>query len=496
MRLIGFGLLAFLLAGVALLISNSQSIRLSAIAVSEVALGPRLIFETQAEPATPQNGKAVVHWARPNTPLILSGLPAYHGATFYMPLDARPASGYLQIDATIQVLTGVEGILRVSIGNVKRAELLLHPGQAGRSLRIPLTEQELARERLVVSFSLQGEGPHTPCGIDEAVEAVVEIETTSAIFLQLEGDLETDRDRILTAGRSVTLARSSDQDIQSILAARSMILAGVDPFFKKRGLKPKRSEKAATQLAGNTSLPQFPWSHVLKEDAPIFGVRRFYRSRVWRLEYSMNGVEDPRIPESLELSMMLGQLTLEANWYVTVTLNGRLIEDRFVKSGVVELSLPLSQKAHRLNNVIEISASAHQNKTGVCDRGPEILAEILSETTLIAGAHSYRDSSTHVMDALKQGWRLADTELSNAEATIAAHLLAILPDPNAALDDKSPRIQVLQRGTDLAEWFQLPGYWLAYFDENGLLYVCPLQDGEKSTTTEVSLLINLGEAGT
>lgn len=42
MRLIGIGLLAFLLAGVALSLSNSQSLRFTARLMTEKVLGPRL----------------------------------------------------------------------------------------------------------------------------------------------------------------------------------------------------------------------------------------------------------------------------------------------------------------------------------------------------------------------------------------------------------------------------------------------------------------------
>jgi len=185
MRLIGIGLLAFLLAGVALFLSNSSALQIGVRTLSEAALGPNLVFETQTKDVTSHSKwDAVVHRADPDTPIILTGLPAYQGATFYLPIDARPTSGYLQIDATTQSLSGVEGVLRVNIGNEKRAELLLRPGEAGRSLRIQLTDIELAREQLVVSFSLLGDGPHRSCGIDTGHEVIVEIETTSATIAE------------------------------------------------------------------------------------------------------------------------------------------------------------------------------------------------------------------------------------------------------------------------------------------------------------------------
>eukprot|EP00581_Thalassiosira_minuscula_P027189 CAMPEP_0184406244 /NCGR_PEP_ID=MMETSP0738-20130409/1434_1 /TAXON_ID=385413 /ORGANISM="Thalassiosira miniscula, Strain CCMP1093" /LENGTH=88 /DNA_ID=CAMNT_0026763059 /DNA_START=26 /DNA_END=288 /DNA_ORIENTATION=+ len=88
-----------------------------------------------------------------------------------MPVDARPTSGYLQIDATSQVLAGVEGVLRISITGTRRGEMLLHPGEAGRSLQIPLSPMDFAGNQLVVSFSLQGTGPQHQCGAKDGIEA-------------------------------------------------------------------------------------------------------------------------------------------------------------------------------------------------------------------------------------------------------------------------------------------------------------------------------------
>ena len=196
MRMIGIGLMGFLLAGVALLLSTMNFWDKAQWALQTKINGPQLVFEIpSALPASNEN-IAVIARSNPHHAVILSGLPAYQGITFNLPLNARPTSGYLQIDATLQVLSGVEGVLRVSIDNVRRGEMLLHPGEAGRSLQVPLSPTELAREQLVVSFSLQGDGPSAQCPTDTGYAAIVEIETTSAVHLTLDRPIASVTDRV------------------------------------------------------------------------------------------------------------------------------------------------------------------------------------------------------------------------------------------------------------------------------------------------------------
>ena len=138
--------MAFVLAGIALFLANSETLRLGARTLSEVALGPRLTFETTVQPKAASKSGAVVYRTGPSVPLILSGFPAYQSAAFLMPIDARPTSGYLQINATVQALAGIEGVLRISIGNSKRAELLLRPGEGRDALCVSNLRIRISQE--------------------------------------------------------------------------------------------------------------------------------------------------------------------------------------------------------------------------------------------------------------------------------------------------------------------------------------------------------------
>ena len=385
-------------------------------------LGPQLVFEADIPEPTNQQRSAMVFRASADKPIILSGLPAYQSAAFFMPIDARPTSGHLQIDATVQALTGVESVLRVSIGNVKRAELLLRPGEAGRSLQIQLTEQDIARERLVVSFSLQGEGPHTPCGSDEGVEAIVEIETTSAIHLELESPLDTPRDQVLSRGRTATIGWQTGSYPSSLLAARDLLLAGIAPRFDETGLNAEQGTEAARFFARTAPDLPYAWSAALDDDASTFGMRRFHRSHSWRVRYDMFEALDTRFPGQLDLNMKLGQMMGDTSWHVVVTLNGRHLHDVYSKGGLLRLSLPLDARIQGRVNAIDIRASASHNTPNRCERGPELIAEIEQSTRLLPGDRYFTSPLAALFEMLGEGWNLTSGELSKAEAVIATEL--------------------------------------------------------------------------
>ena len=285
--MIGIGLMGFLLAGVALLLSTMNILEKGQRYLNELADGPQLVFENRTAVPAADVDTAVVFRSNPSQPVILSGLPAYQGVAFNMPMDARPTSGYLQIDATLQVLEGVEGVLRISIDNTRRGEMLLRPGEVGRSLRIPLSPTDFTRDQLVVSFSLQGEGSGSQCSTDEGLEAVVEIETTSAVFLTLDRTLETARDRVNAWGQLVRVAwpgwLNHDERLRRLILATQ---------FKQRGVETVlvdgHSVDALTTLELREALPFFSlpehreqqsaWPRTIAIKGANSGLRRFHRT--------------------------------------------------------------------------------------------------------------------------------------------------------------------------------------------------------------------------
>ncbi|MGR3636409.1 MAG: hypothetical protein ACU0BK_10865 [Shimia sp.] len=510
MRLIGMGLLAFLLAGIALFLSRSEALQLGKRTLVEAFHGPQLRFETAHRPPQGASGRSHVIAQRinPDEPIILSGLPAYQGATFFLPTDARPSSGHLQLDVTVQVLAGVEGVLRVSIGNSRRAELLLRPGEAGRSLKIDLTTEDLTRERLVVSFSLQGESPLTPCGKDEGLEAIVEIETTSALFLALDADELSVRDRANLAGRQVTLNWSKDPKERAEALRAAHILS--DASWKVHFGSGSDTILPATAISGLPSgsasqKPKYAWSGALAATSTIYGLRRFKNTHSWRIRYDLMDSEEPNVPATFTLDIFLGTTPLEAAWNLSVTHNNRLVDHVTLSQGATYLTrkIDLSKARQARENVIEIVAWSQVGTSETCTEGPDLLAEITDHTSLSASAETFSSPLLFLRRAFAQaeGWHLeVDKGLTAPEATVAVTLLSNLLS-NAAQKPKSAKgisVHALPRGASLARWSGSTGdtVWLVSFDENGIAFAQMLPDYPVSETRAVTVLVDLTEVAT
>ena len=288
MRMIGIGLLGFLLAGIALLLSTMNILENGKRYVREITTGPQLVFEHRTPALADGSHTAILSRTNSDHPVILSGFPAYQSVAFTLPVDARPTSGYLQIKATSQVLDGVEGVLRISIHNTRRGEMLLRPGEAGRALQIPLSPTDLAGPQLVVSFSLQGTGPQRQCAPDDGVAAVVEIETTSAVYLTLDGPLSSVGDRVRAWGDMVRVGwphwLKEEEQLRRLVLATQLSRRGVTAVFqpseRDQALSTKDLrdllETVPGQVQAVSNGGRFAWS------GANAGMRRFHRKAVWR----------------------------------------------------------------------------------------------------------------------------------------------------------------------------------------------------------------------
>ena len=497
MRMIGIGLMTALLAGLAMLLGNLGIWQNGWHMVKEATLGPQLVFETPAMRPARTGSSVRLSRTAPQSPMILSGLPAYHSATFLLPVDARPLSGYLHIDATVQVLAGVESVLRVSIDRTRRAEVLLHPGMAARSVRVPLSPLELSQERLVVSFSLQGRSGQTACGPEDGVAAVVEIETTSHVHVTLDRPLTSLRDRMAGWGgaihvawpdRSENLARA--EALARLVAAGRLERAGRVIRFEGGGVTSHEVTRLARELVPTPVTDAWPRPMAEGRNG---GVRRFHHATSWRLRVDHPGAS--RQAGGLRLRLYLGREVGPSGWTVTVTLDGHLLTELQAPGGELSRDLPLPVGMPP-GAVIEITASAHTPRTHICDDGPELLAELRPGTVLVAGPVR----ADTPLDALRRGWRDGvvtlglPRRLTSPDAARAARLLGQVLPATAPWKDSpvdTAQVLVLGGGHDLTRWVGAPGWLL---DETGLR---PLDTVYPTHTNSAALLIRPagGEGG-
>lgn len=504
--MIGIGLMGFLLAGVTLLLSTTNLLERGQWSARELIHGPQLVFESRTIVPAADDNRAVISRSNPNHPVILTGFPAYQGVTFNLPVDARPTSGHLQIDATLQVLAGVEGILRISIDNVRRGEMLLRSGEMGRSLQVPLSPTDLARTQLVVSFSLQGASPNAQCPSDLGYAAIVEIEATSAIYLTLERPLTTARDQINAWGYMARIDWPRWLNAQE--RARRFILA---TQFKQRGIEAVfidvHSSGALTTLdlrqalsamgASKTAESPHAWPYAVALTGANAGLRRFYRTTRWRITIDLRNGDAMRMLDVLDLHLALGFQANGSQWAISVTLNGRLLHQDLLdptQTRVDEI-IALPPDMQTATNVIEVTATATHAPEGLCNNGPELIAEMLPKTKLSAGASTYSDGLTQLRATLSDIGTFSVgglSKLTAADADAASRMLAQIVPLDVTLKPAEHSAQIIPVVPNDAG-FTLPDktpIWLISRDATTQRLVLQNLEGARELSrTSVSLLI-------
>ncbi|MEW7007636.1 hypothetical protein [Lentilitoribacter sp. EG35] len=505
MRTIGIGLMAFFIAWAVFLLSSHNIPQRGLRQFNELAFGPQLVFEAETFNTSElgKNEKVFFGFTR-NAPIILTGLPSYQSAAFPLPIDARPVSGYLQIDITSQVLDDVNGVLRISINNTKRGEMLLYPGEVGRSLLVPLLSEELAKERLVVSFSLLGEYETNSCTSKNGIQAIAEIEATSGLYLNLDRNIQTPRDQVLSRGRLISIHWDNkfSKREKNILTnyGTSFIRDGEKVIFKTSeaagGLSIEELEILRTTLPRIKSNQQ-QWPYYVANSGVNFGVRRFYKSTSWRIKYKPSQFSGRTLPSAIDLSLMLSGLRQETNWMVSVTLNGSLIHTETLESQTSKYrrKILLNERSQIANNLIEVTLNSSENHDGICNNGPILIAQMEQDTVLLAGSERLDDQFHGLQNALKSVGEIGisgNENITDNQANLFAHILASALPETIDIGDTSGGAQIyfLERGQfDAVKNFQNEMFeqWILFQTDAGELSVSRLEDlSDNRSTDEIS----------
>lgn len=513
MRMIGIGLFGFLLAGVALLLSTMNIVERGQSYLGDLSSGAELVFETSTTQIADGPHTATIKPAVSDKPIILSGLPAYQGVSFHLPLDARPASGYLQLDVTSQALAGVEGVLRISIDNAKRGEMLLRPGKARRSLQISLSPRDFARDQLVVSFSLQGRGPTSECSADKGFEAIVEIETTSAVFLTLDRPLETTRDRVAAWGNMARVAWSPD-----FSAEQQMIRVAAATQFKNHGtdavMVVKRRQDALTPATMRRSIRKQEIVATSEEIASTtpqgsdanHGLRRFAKGTTWRIRHDIRSNADGVMPTNLKLALELGSQISGGRWSIVVTLNNRLVHQSVLAKTANSLNITVALPADMIaiSNLIEVSAVTTENGSSGCGNDGDLLAELLPATRLIFGTDTLADPLRDIQNTLAPMDSLSISTLSTIaaiDANVISSLISQVTTTSHAIEASKAMANIIALTPNTPNFGapSIKDMWLIHWDETkNDLVIAPVTAGQPINVTCPSILVlgqrvNLGQ---
>ena len=513
MRLIGIGLMAFFITWAVFSLSSNNIPQRSLHQLSELALGPQMVFETGTQSTTAKGGSRKVFFkSTSNTPIILTGLPAYQGAVYSMPIDTRPLSGYLQIDITSQVLDDVKGVFRISINNTKRGELLLYPGVAGRSLVIPLSPSELAKERLVVSFSTLGIHANQSCTSKGGISSIIEVETTSGLFLELDRELKTPRDVVFSNGGVVPIAWNREfahkKKVELIRLGTEFIRKHHEVTFEMVGsrnaLLLANLENLRAELP-EISANQFQWPYPVATRGANFGLKRFHETANWRIKYQPHKLKHQHLPSAFDLQLALSGIESNETWNLAVTLNGYMIHHDTIASNqkTYRKIISLNTKDQTANNLIEVTVSSSRNNTGICNDGPVLLAQMETDSVLIESAESFDENLIDLRNKLAKVSSAKlnfSPNITESQVSIFTRLLAAVIPASVQMDlePSKVKVQFFQRSqfTNLLntsnDGIQ---YWVAYFDEADELkvvrFVEPQNGALKSSISPNAVLISV-----
>ncbi|MEL6530540.1 MAG: hypothetical protein AAFQ27_11300, partial [Pseudomonadota bacterium] len=507
MRLAGLGILALVLVGILIVLGQSGAFdtawqRTTGSDIQRFEDSDRSVLANFDVEGSSVFGAPVSS----DNPIILSGLPSFAGVKFRLPVDARPESGDLTLAFTSLVAEDVEGVLRVTINGVKRADFLLREGERTDSVQVQLAPSDLSAGELSVGLSLQGRGPIAECTTDDAIAAVVSIDGDSGLQLNLADTPTSTRDKLALWGDRVPIGwtgQTAGASAPSTLHQAAILSQkGYQPLFADSGM----ATDALTTIAGEAarrSAFSVPGAYpiALSSDPTNEGLRKFTRRVNWRYSYNAADLPGDELPSALDLRLQVGPATNALERDVVVTLNNSLLFSRRVSADTERLnqSIAIPAEIQRQSNALDISISAYDADDVRCGDIAQSVAELLPETVLRGGGSALTDELATIRDLLSgTGSAALDaSDLSAPDAEAASALLAGLGPSRWEVSSaaKSATVRVVSDRSAIASARRAPGMtsWVVYRDAGSGEQVRAqrLGVGNLSDVSGVALLVNI-----
>ena len=406
MRMLFLAVLVFLLAGVSLTLSRfdvfaTVSQRLTSDHVE-------LSFEPVAE-VEERNRVVGIQRTRPDDVMLLSRATVTQTAHFQMLQDAAVTSGTLNLRATSQLGEGQSSVLRIFVGNQVRGEVLLRPGRQVINTDVGLTSDDLAGDALAIRFTMTTPNSIGSCTQNQTWGNIVEIEHDTRILLNIRDSELTPRDQVAAWGNEVLIGWPSwlpaDQRQERSALGLQLGMLGyavryVDaPNSATMVASDMRTLIAQGPVAPTQEAGRPEWPETVTGAGPNAGLRTFHGSTTWRHWYRIGPDDHTTTPTAFEYEILLGSLPSDAGWTLSFTHNGSVLELREVdgRATTIRGSIPLTYVAFEPSNVIEVTATSNHETIGLCNDGPELLAE-LRPTSQLVGGGDYVENGLNGLD--------------------------------------------------------------------------------------------------
>lgn len=214
------------------------------------------------------------------------------------------------------------------------------------------------------------------------------------------------------------------------------------------------------------------------------------------------------MPDQLDLHMLFGRLIEPQNWALTVTLNNRLVFQGHISGTEADFQalIDLPPDLQTVANALEVVASSTAHHGGVCDQGPELVAEMLPASRLVFGESLFTGPMSELQDALSRVDQISVAmtgELTALDADVISQMLNKVIPQNSEFKPARTKAHV----TVLSQDHQAPTrprtgpVWVVTHDNTlPQLSVHKMEPGDALPRTGLALLVTpnaalLPEAG-
>jgi len=425
MRLLIIGLVAFVIAGCAMLVTDGRLMRHWGVAQLWEGDIRRHRFDLTRWTPAPR-GTSIVIPVRHGDWLAMSGFPSYATLHFPLPRSAQPTAGRVVLALTLQLPENGGGSIRVSINGERRGEALFESDFQRYRLSFDLTASDLRRREVVVSLAADGYNAVGECPDERSRAFVLIIEPRSRLELELARPIDSVDDAIALAGAPLRLGWPDDAArrvreetllLALKLAQRHVPIEFSDTQNRTRSIMlrvdPSRSEehfdaarqsafvrgaRAARRIADASGVPHHQhiggepgqWTAPLAGFGAIEWSRQFRREIKWRAQFPLHDMPAGEAPTALRLALQFSPPSSSDDWIVSVTLNDTLIfADRLTAHDTrLNREISLRTELIALDNTLEITLVNGEDRVGICNPGKEAFAQLLRATALAGGTHS------------------------------------------------------------------------------------------------------------
>jgi len=372
----------------------------------------------------------------------LAGSPGYASASFNMPKEVAVVSGVLILDVRAELQTESVARLRVNVNGERRGEIILREGVNSNRIRINLLPSDMTQSQLHVTLAAIGAFPQHACRRDWNGGMIVRIDPTSRVELNTEGPLLDLNDRLRATGNPYQIQwpeQSINNDYERLVnfgvdqRLRDIRTEFVPANERGQSVSVAFSEQDFNQAAeivenGVRETEGLVWPLMIAEEGPNSEAKFFEYETSWRHSYDLRTTPNAEYATAFELGLQAVGLQPNAEWLLSVTLNGGIIlAERFTGDTLdINRKIDLPYNLQDFSNTIEIKliSSERQNKNE-CTSGSPITAHLKRSTALHGGVAAPDQSIGEFINALNGQLQLeVSKEINAAEASSAVAFLA------------------------------------------------------------------------